>query len=165
MACRVLLKIVYLLVRRLLSLAVLVFRGDPAKDAELLVLRHENAVLRRHVGRVRYEPADRVWLAALARLIPRTRWSDVFPVTPATLLAWHRKLTAKKYDTSKRRKPGRPPTVQSIARLAVRLAKENPLWGHRRIHGELTKLGVTVAQSTVWEILRTAGIDPAPRRS
>ena len=87
MACRVLLKIVYLLVRRLLSLAVLVFRGDRAKDAQLLVLRHENAVLRRHVGRVRYEPADRVWLAALARLIPRTRWSDVFPVTPATLLA------------------------------------------------------------------------------
>ena len=70
MACRVLFKIVYLLVRRLLSLAVLVFRGDRAKNAELLVLRHENAVLRRHVGRVRYEPADRMWLAALARLIP-----------------------------------------------------------------------------------------------
>ena len=81
-----LLKIVYVLVRRLLSLAVLVFRGDRTKDAELLVLRHENAVLRRHVGRVRYESADRVWLAALARLI-RRRWSDVFPVTPATLLA------------------------------------------------------------------------------
>ena len=122
-------------------------------------------MLRRHVGRVRYEPADRVWLAALARLIPRTRWSDVFPVTPPTLLAWHRKLAAKKYDTSRQRAPGRPPTVRSIARLAVRLAKENPRWGYRRIHGELTKLGVTVAQSTVWEILRTAGIDPAPRRS
>ena len=160
-----LLKIVYLLVRRLLSLAVLVFRGDRAKDAELLVLRHENAVLRRHVGRVRYEPADRVWFAALARLIPRSRWTEVFPVTPATLLAWHRKLAAKKYDTSRRRKPGRPPTFPSIARLVVRLAKENPRWGYRRIHGELTKLGVTVAQSTVWEILRTAGIDPAPRRA
>ena len=159
------LKIVYVLVRRLLSVAVLVFRGDRAKDAELLALRHENAVLRRHVGRVRYEPADRVWFAALARLIPRTRWSDVFPVTPATLLAWHRKLAAKKYDTSRQRAPGRPPAVRSIARLVVRLAKENPLWGYRRIHGELTKLGVTVAQSTVWEILRTAGIDPAPRRS
>jgi hypothetical protein len=121
-----LLKIVYVLVRRLLSLAVLVFRGDRAKDAELLALRHENAVLRRHVGRVRYEPADRVWLAALARLIPRTRWSDVFPVTPATLLAWHRKLAAKKYDTSRQRTRGRPPAVRSIARLAVRLAKENP---------------------------------------
>jgi transposase len=86
-------------------------------------------------------------------------------VTPATLLAWHRKLAASKYDTSKCRKPGRPPTVRSIARLVVRLAKENPLWGYRQIHGELTKLGVTVAPSTVWEILRAAGIDPAPRRS
>ena len=160
-----LLKIVYVLVRRLLSLAVLVFRGDRAKDAELLALRHENAVLRRHVGRVGYEPADRVWFAALAGLIPRTRWTEVFPVTPATLLAWHRKLAAKKYDTSRQRAPGRPPTVRSIARLVVRLAKENPRWGYRRIHGEMTKLGVTVAPSTVWEILRAAGIDPAPRRS
>ena len=86
-------------------------------------------------------------------------------MTPVTLLAWHRKLTARKYDTSRRRKPGRPPTVRSIARLTVRLAKENPLWGYRQIHGELTKLGVTIAPSTVWEILRAAGIDPAPRRS
>ena len=158
-----LLKIVYLLTCRVFALAVLAFRGDRAKDAELLVLRHENAVLRRHVGRVRYDPADRVWLAALARLISRARWSDVFPVTPATLLAWHRKLAAKKYDTSRQRALGRPPTVRSIARLVVRLAKENPRWGYRRIHGELTKLGVTMAQSTVWEILRTAGIDPAPQ--
>jgi hypothetical protein len=101
----VLLKIVYLLTCRILGLAVLMFRGDRAKDAVLLVLRHENAVLRRHAGRVRYEPADRVWLAALARRIPRRRWTDVFPVTPATLLAWHRKLAGSKYDTSKRRKP------------------------------------------------------------
>ena len=160
-----LLKIVYVLTCRVLGLAVLVFRADLTKDAELLVLRHENAVLRRHAGRVRYEPADRVWFAALARLIPRNCWTGIFPVTPATLLAWHRKLAASKYDTSNRRKPGRPPTVRGIARLAVRLAKENPLWGYRRIHGELTKLGVTVAPSTVWEILHAAGIDPAPRRS
>jgi putative transposase len=160
-----LLKIVYLLTCRVLGLAVLVFRSDLAKDAELLVLRHENAVLRRHLSRARYEPADRAWFAALARLVPRRRWTEVFPVTPATLLAWHRRLAAKKYDTSKRRKPGRPPTVPGIARLVVRLAKENPLWGHRRIHGELTKLGVTVAPSTVWEILHAAGINPAPRRS
>ena len=160
-----LLKIVYLLVRRVLGLAVLAFRGDLAKDAELLVLRHENAVLRRNAGRARYEPADRMWFAALARLLPRRRWTDIFPVTPATLLAWHRKLAAKRYDTSRRRKPGRPPTVPGITRLAVRLAQENPLRGYRRIHGELTKPGVTVAPSTVWEILRAAGIDPAPRRS
>jgi putative transposase len=109
--------------------------------------------------------AGRVVAPRCARLIPRGRWSEVFPVTPATLLAWHRKLAAKKYDTSKRRKPGRPPPVRSIARLAVRLARENPLWGYRRIHGELTKLGVTVAPSTVWQILHAAGIDPAPRRT
>ena len=160
-----LLKIVYLLTCRVLGLAVLVFRGELAKDAELLVLRHENAVLRRHVGRVRFEAADRMWFAALARLLPRRRWTEIFPVTPATLLAWHRKLAAKRYDTSSRRKPGRPPTVRSIARLAVRLATENPSWGYRRIHGELTKLGLTVAPSTVWEILHAAGIDPAPCRS
>ena len=165
LAGRVLIKIVYQLARRILGLAVLVFRKDLAKDAELLVLRHENAVLRRHVGRVRYEPADRVWFTALARLLPRSRWAEIYPVTAATLLAWHRKLAAKKYDTSNRRRPGRPPTVRSIARIVVRLARENPLWGYRRIHGELTKLGVTVAPSTVWEILRAAGIDPAPRRS
>jgi putative transposase len=83
----------------------------------------------------------------------------------SALLAWHRRLAAGKYDTSNSHKPGRPPTVPGIARLAVRMAKENPLWGHRRIHGELAKLGVTVAPSTVWEILRAAGIDPAPRRA
>ena len=160
-----LLKIVYLLVCRILGLAVLTVRRGQSKEAELLVLRHENAVLRRHAGRVRYGPADRVWFAALARLIPRRRWAEIFPVTPATLLAWHRRLAASKYDMSNSRKPGRPPTAPGIARLVVPLSKENPLWGHRRIHGELTKLGIAVAPSTVWEILRAAGIDPAPRRS
>ncbi len=112
-----LLKIVYMLTCRVLGLAVLLCRGDRAKDAELLVLRHENAVLRRHAGRARNEAADRAWLAALARLIPRRRWSEVFPVTPATLLAWHRRLAAGKYDTSGRRKPGRPPKSLAISGL------------------------------------------------
>jgi transposase len=161
----VLLKIVYLLTCRVLGLAVLVFRSDLAKDAELLVLRHENASCGGTPVGYGTSRADRAWFTPLARLVPRRRWAEVFPVTPATLLAWHRRLAAKKYDTSKRRKPGRPPTIPSIARLVVRLAKENPLWGHRRIHGELAKLGVTVAPSTVWEILHSAGIDPAPRRS
>jgi putative transposase len=127
----VLLKITYLLMRwtfALAALAALMFRGDQAKNAELLVLRHENAVLRRNTGRVRYEPADRAWFTALTRFIPRRRWTAVFPVTPATLLAWHRKLAARKYDTSSRRQPGRPATARSIAGLTVRLAKENPLW-------------------------------------
>ena len=94
MAGGVLLKIVYLPLRCLLSMAVLALGGDQDRDAELLVLRHENAVRRRRAGGVRYEPADRTWLAALARLIPRSRWAEVFSVTPATLVAWHRKLTA-----------------------------------------------------------------------
>jgi putative transposase len=159
------LKISYLLMRWLFGLLVLMFRRDQAKDAELLVLWHQNAVLCRNAGRVRYEPSDRAWFAALAPFIPRRQWAGIFPVTPATLLAWHRRLTARKYDTTTRRRTGRPPTVRSIARVAVRLARENPLWGYRRIHGELTKLGTTVAPSTVYEILRAADIDPAPRRS
>jgi transposase InsO family protein len=162
----VLLKIVYLLTCRVLGLAVLMFRKDLAKDAELLVLRHENAVLRRHAGRVRYEPADRAWFAALARFVPRRRWAEVFPVTPATLLAWHRRLAARKYDTSKRRKPGRRrQTRVSLALSSAWRGRTRFMWGHRRIHGELMKLGVTVAPSTVWQILHSAGIDPAPRRS
>jgi putative transposase len=128
LAGRVLLTIIYLLVRRVLSLAVLLWRGDLAKDAEVLALWHENAVLRRHVGRIRYEPADRIWFAALAQLIPRRRRAAIFPVTPATLLAWHRRLAARKYDTSKQRRSGRPPAARSIARLAIRMANENPFY-------------------------------------
>jgi putative transposase len=86
-------------------------------------------------------------------------------VTPATLLAWHRRLAARKYGTSRRRRAGRQPAIRSTARLVVLLAKENPLRGYRRIHGELTKLGVRIAPSTVYEILRGAGIGAAPRRA
>ncbi|MEU5057423.1 MULTISPECIES: integrase core domain-containing protein [unclassified Streptomyces] len=192
---------VYAVTRRLLSLPALLLRRDVTKDAELLVLRHEDAVLRRHVPRLRYEPADRLWFAALSHLIPRRRWHQVFPMTPATLLAWHRKLVAKKWDYSQRRRPGRPPTspaaivspdtvlrwhrdllrrrhakasrprrsgrprtIRSVRVLVLRLAGENPNWGYRRIHGELVALGIKVAASTVWNILKEHGIDPAPER-
>lgn len=113
----------------------------------------------RHAGRIRYEPAGRVRFTALTRLIPRERRAGVFPVTPATLLAWHRRLAAGKYDTSRRRKPGRPPAIRSIARLVVRLAEENPLRGYRRVHGELIKPGAAIAPSTVYEILRAASCE------
>jgi putative transposase len=146
------LRLLYLIFVRLCGWLVLLGRPAASKEIELLVLRHENAVLRRHVGRVQYEPADRAWFAALTQFIPRRRWAEVFPVTPATILAWHRRLAARKYDTSKRRRPGRPPTIRSIARLAVRLAEENPLWGYRRIHGELTKLGLIIAPSDMYQI-------------
>ncbi|WP_344494572.1 integrase core domain-containing protein [Nonomuraea monospora] len=114
---------------------------------------------------MRYEPADRVWLAALSHLIPRRRWEKIFSITPATLLAWHRTLVAKKWDYSDRRRPGRPPTAPAVKTLILRMAAENPRWGHRRIHGELTRLGHKISASTVWNILDKAGIDPAPRRS
>jgi putative transposase len=157
--------VVYLVVRRLLDCLMVLARREVSKDAELLVLRHENAVLRRQIGRVRYQPADRLWLAALSRLIPRQRWAEVFAVTPATLLAWHRRLVTRKWEYSNRQPPGRPPTAAAIRKLVIRIATDNPTWGHRRVQGELVKLGHPIAASTVWQILHAAGIDPAPRRS
>src|SRR5689334_9850366 len=100
-------------------------RDQASKDAELLVLRHENTVLRRQIGRVRYQPRDRLWLAALSRLVPRCRWGEVFAVTPATLLAWHRRLIARKWDYASRRRPGRPSTAAAIRKLVIRIANDN----------------------------------------
>ncbi|WP_235039418.1 integrase, partial [Kibdelosporangium aridum] len=157
----------YRLTRRLLSVPAVLLRRDVVKDAELLVLRHENTVLRRQItGQVRYEPADRLWFAALSSLLPRRRWHAIFPVQPATILAWHRTFIAWKWDYSARRRPiGRPPTHAAITKLVLRLAHDNPRWGHRRIHGELTRLGHRIAASTVWKILNSSGIHPAPRRT
>jgi putative transposase len=155
----------YLLVRCLLGGLMVLARREVSKDAELLVLRHENAVLRRQTGRIRYQPGDRLWLAALSRLIPRRRWGEVFAVTPATLLAWHRRLVARKWDYTNRRPPGRPSLPAAIRKLVIRIATDNPAWGHRRVQGELVRLGHQIAASTVWQILHNAGIDPAPRRA
>jgi putative transposase len=155
----------YVVVRWLLGAIVMIFGRQASKDVELLVLRHENAVLRRQVGSVRHTRVDRLWLAALSRLLPRQRWAQVFAVTPATLLAWHRNLVARKWDYSARRGPGRPPTAAAVRQLVVRMATENPSWGHRRIQGELVRLGHHIASSTVWRILHAAGIGPAPRRA
>ena len=157
--------VVYLAVRRLLGCLMVLARREISKDAELLVLRHENAVLRRQIGRVLYQPGDRLWLAALSRLIPRRRWGEVFAVTPATLLAWHRRLVTRKWGYTSRRRPGRPSTAAAIRKLVIRMATENPTWGHRRVQGELVKIGHPIAASTVWQILHAAGIDPAPRRT
>jgi putative transposase len=161
----VIFSVVYLLVRRLLGCLMVLARDEVSKEAELLVLRHENAVLRRQISGVRYQPGDRLWLAALARLIPRRRWGEVFAVTPATLLAWHRRLVARRWDYTSRRRPGRPSTAGAIRKLVIRMATDNPTWGHRRVQGELVKLGHPIAASTVWQILHAAGIDPASRRS
>jgi transposase len=162
----VLLSIVYRLVRCLFGLLAMLARSDLSKDAELLVLRHENQVLRRQLsGRLRWDHAGRLWLAALSRLVSRRQWPQVFPVTPATILRWHRALVARKWDYTSRRGPGRPSTGASVKTLIVWMARENPAWGHRRIQGELARLGHAIAASTVGEILHAAGIDPAPRRA
>ena len=129
------------------------------------MLRHENTVLRRQIGRVRYEPGDRLWLAALSRLVPRRRWGEVFAVTPATPLAWHCRLVARRWDYASRRRPGWPSTAAAIRKLVIRIATDNPAWGHQRVQGELVRLGHPIAASTVWQILHDAGIGPAPRRS
>ena len=157
--------VVYLLVRCLLGCLTVLTPRQMSKDAELLVLRHENAVLRRQISRVRYQPGDRLWLAALSRLIPRRRWGEIFTVTPATLLTWHRRLARRKWDYTSRRGPGRPSAAAAIRKLVIRMATENPTWGHRRVQGELVRLGHPIAASTVWQILHDAGIDPAPRRT
>ena len=156
--------VLYLAVRGLLGCLMVLTRRQMSKNAELLVLRHENAMLRRQISRVRYQPGDRLWLAALSRLVPRRRWGEVFAVTPATLLAWHRRLVTRKWDYTSRR-PGRPSTAAAIRKLVIRMATDNPAWGHRRVQGELVSLGHPIAASTVWQILHDAGIGPAPRRT
>ncbi len=157
--------VVCLLARGLLSCLMVLAWREASKDAELLVLRHENAVLRRQIGRVRYQPAGRLWLAALSRLIPRRRWGEVFAVPPATLLAWHRRLATRKWDYTNRRRPGRPFTAAAIRKLVIRIATDNPTRGHRRVQGELVRLGHPIAAATVWQILHDAGTGPAPRRT
>jgi transposase InsO family protein len=161
----VIISVGYLIVRCLLDGLMVLARRELSKDAELLVVRHENAVLRRQISRVRYQPSDRLWLAALSRLIPRRRWGEVFAVTPATLLAWHRRLVTRQWNYTNRRRPGRPSTAPAIRKLVIRMATDNPAWGHRRVQGELVRLGHRIAASTVWQILHAAGIDPAPRRT
>ena len=116
-----LLSLVYRLLRCLFGLLAVLVRSDLSKDAELLVLRHENQVLRRRLsGRLRWDHADRLWLTALSRLVNRRGWPGIFPVTPATILRWHRDLVARKWDCTSRRKPGRPPTGTSVKAMAGR---------------------------------------------
>jgi len=157
------LRLLYLIFTRLCGWLVLPGRSPASKNAELLVLRHEVAVLRRQLSRPRFRPADRALLAALARLLPRERWASLI-VCPATVRRWHRDALARRW-TYPRRSPGRPPVEAGVAKLIVRLARENPTWGYRRIQGELARLGVRVAASTVWQVLQRAGVPPAPRRA
>jgi putative transposase len=158
----VVLSFLYWMLRRLLELLVLRLRSEREKEIEILALRHQLRVLERQVGRAQFQPADRALLAAFSRALPRRAWPS-FLVTPATLLRWHRELVARRW-TYPHRRTGRPATPDDVRELILRLARENPGWGYRRIQGELVGLGVSLAASTVWEILRREGIEPAPRR-
>jgi putative transposase len=151
----------YRLVRRVLVIVRLHGMDTAAKDAEILVLRHQLAVLRRQVARPRFTWSDRALLALLASLVPKERWAS-FLVTPKTILAWHRALVRRRW-TYPHRRPGRPSLPDETVALICRVARENPRWGYLRIAGELRKLGVSVSKSSVAAVLRRHGLPPAPR--
>jgi putative transposase len=154
---------VYLAVRSLFGLVLLLGRSDRSKELEILVLRHELAIVRWACRRSRIEPADRALLATLSRALPRPAWA-AFSVRPETVLRWHRRLVARRW-TYPHTKPGRPPLERPRRELILRLARENPHWGYQRIAGELKRIGLPASPTTIRKILAAAGIPPAPERA
>ena len=158
-----LLSLAYLAVRRLLRLLTAGGdRDDVARDVEILVLRHQLRVL----SRGRHLPLrrrDRILLAAASRLLPRDLWR-CFPVSPQTMLRWHRELVKRRWTYRRKRRPGRPRIAPEEAALILRLARENPRWGYLRIQGELKKLDVSISATAICSLLRRHGFPPAPRR-
>jgi transposase len=161
-------KLIFLVVTRAVSVLGLSRREAWWKDAEILMLRHQLAVALRERPRVhsRLTWPDRAWLALLAGTMPAGRLAAIrLIVTPATILRWHRDIVCRRWARlSRPGRSGRPPVRRNVRSVVLRLARENESWGYRRIHGELAGLGIIVAPSTVWQILKDAGIDPAPRR-
>jgi len=152
---------VYLALCRLVQLVVLLCGSERSKELEILVLRQELAILRRQPRRARLRPVDRAILAALAGALPRSAWTSL-SVRPATLLRWHRQLVRRRWSYPHR--PGRPPLDRRVQGLVLRLARENPAWGYRRIVGELESLGICVSATSVRTILLRHGLPPAPQR-
>jgi putative transposase len=152
----------YVMFGRTTALVLLCFRSSEYKELEIVVLRHELAVLRRQASRPALRPTDRAFLAAASRLLPRARWHAFF-VTPETLLAWHRRIVARRW-TYPGRRPGRPRISREVCELVVRLARENPRWGYQRIAGELHGLGVAISATSVRKVLADAGVGPAGER-
>jgi transposase len=162
------LRFVFLLITRVITWLRLSRREETWKTAEILLLRHQLTVLRRHQAcRPKLTWADRALLATLLGVIPKARRKRLrLLITPETIVRWRRDILQRRWAArSMRGRLGRPATRRNIKALVLRLARENPGWGYRRIHGELAGLGVKVAASTVWEILKTNGIGPAPRRT
>ncbi len=140
------------------------FASGDERDAEILALRHQVLVLQRQVARPRFSETDRTILALLSSVFDWARLAEVFLIVqPATVLGWHHRLVARHWTQPTRR--GRPPVEAELRHLAVRIARENPTWGYRRVHGELCRLGYRVAASTVWKVLRATGVDPTPNRT
>jgi putative transposase len=160
-----LLSLAYSLTRFLADLCLVGFRSDAQLQAEVLAVRHQLRVLERKLGRPRWQPGDRLVLASLSRLLPRSAWSALLP-SPETLLRWHRELVRRKWDAYRRRPPRRcRPRDLELRGLILRLASENPGWGYRRIQGEALKLGFQISHMGVAKILRQHQVPPAPRRS
>jgi transposase InsO family protein len=159
----VLASFLYVMFGRVMALVLLCFRSSDFKELEIVVLRHELAVLHRQASRPALRPADRAFLAAASRLLPRARWRAFF-VTPETLLAWHRRLVARRW-TYPGRHPGRLKVSREVRELVLRLARENSRWGYQRIAGELHGLGVQIAPTSVRRILAAAGLGPAGARN
>ncbi len=156
------LSFLYLAFLRTIQIVFLQRSDDSDLAIEVVVLRHEVAVLRRQVARPALQPKDRALLAGLSRLIPRVKLHRFF-VQPDTLLRWHRELIRRKWTYPKH--SGRPRISAGTVQVVVRLARENPTWGYRRIHGELTVLGIGLAPASVWNILERHGLDPSPNRT
>jgi putative transposase len=150
----------YLAFVRILQLLRLLRRDNGKLAIEVVTLRHEVAVLRRQVARPALRPSDRALLSGLSRLLPHRSLGRRF-VQPETLIRWHRDLVRRRWTYPHR--PGRPSLPAGTVGIVLRLARENPTWGYRRIHGELARMGVRLAPSSIWGILRRHGIEPSPR--